>query len=191
MGVLALVVSGATLATTLLLKSAQQQAAIDLRTEASQIAMVDVFNPLTWGGVFTNIREVPEAIGAWIRFQAITVTMVFVAIGGSLLSGFIIWRDYFGGPTGSGLARTAAAFTPAGRAARVAKAVVAPEDNPKVSFAKGTRGRAVRDLLAKRVAAAGGAREPFAVATERVKEKGTRAFDIPESEIQAEIEANG
>ncbi len=56
-------------------------------------------------------------------------------------------------------------------------------------FERGTKARAVRDVLAERIEEAGGAREPYAVATDIVKEKGPSAAarGLPASEVKAEL----
>lgn len=195
MGVAAVVISGLTLAGTLVLKQAQLQAAISLKREQAQVRAIDLYNPTTWGNIAVNVREVPEALGAFIRFQAITALLFLVAVGGSLLSAYLIWRDYFGGPRVTQIARQAAALTPAGQAAQAAEtaaeaiAPIARPHNPKVTFARGKTARAVRDVLAKHIARSGGAREPHAVATETIKRLGVAKVkrSLPKREVAKEL----
>ena len=189
-GLLAVAVSALTLGATILLKGAQKQAARDVVREASEV-------PTGFGllNVPATVQQGTEAFVASVRLQLITVLLYLVALGGTMLSAYLIWKDYFGGPAILGTAERAAKLTPVGQVTEAIKTVATPapvEGNP--TFERGSRARAIRDLLAKRIAKAGGAgsgsskiSEPHAVATAVVKKQGERNIDIPERQIQAEM----
>ena len=148
-----------TLGATLLLRSAQENAAEELKRQASEVREFDLFNPLTYGNVFTNIKEIPEALAAFIALQVITGVMYIVVIGGSLLTGYFVWVNYFGGPRVLETAERVARLTPTGQVAGAAQEVATTvAGNPH--FDRGTRARAVRDLLAKRIQKAEAAKIP-------------------------------
>lgn len=65
---------------------------------------------------------------------------------------------------------------------------MARKKKPKISFKRGSLARALRDVLAKRIAKDGSAREPFAVATSRIRRKGTRFWrrNLPKGEVNRE-----
>ncbi len=57
----------------------------------------DWFNPLTWGRVVSEIGEGIEVTGAFLKFQLLTVLVVLVAVGGSLITAYFLWVNYWGG----------------------------------------------------------------------------------------------
>ncbi len=136
--------------------------------------------------------------------KAVITWAPVVGILGLVLGGiatvYVIYADLIRGPSVQTIAGAAAvplAAVPLPAAQAVAPALVASSNLPAIgnptTFEEGTKARAVRDVLAEHIAEGGGAKEPYAVATSIVKEKGPEqaAAGLPPSEVKAELHAQG
>ncbi len=92
--------SALTLWATFILKGMRRQAFQNFTEKAEAAGKTpgpDWFNPLTWGRVASEIGEGIEVTGAFLKFQLLTVLVVLVAVGGSLITAYFLWVNYWGG----------------------------------------------------------------------------------------------
>lgn len=117
LSILAVIVSGVSLGATLLLKQVEAQAMKDFA--AIQPAGFNILDPLA------SLRTGTEQFISFIRLQIISALIWTVAIGGTLISAYIIFRDY--GPAGlqpGAIAIKTARKTPQATGARAARDVL-------------------------------------------------------------------
>jgi hypothetical protein len=133
-----------------MLKAAQEQAAADLEKAASEVREVDLLNPLTWGNVARNLKEIPEAAAAFLKLQAVTVVLWAVAVGGTLLTAYLLWRAYwqFSFP---GVMRAERQAKAVAEEVAVEAAKATPAAPVVVAVEKTAKARAVRDAIARRM----------------------------------------
>lgn len=129
------------------------------------------------------------------------IAQVVILIVGIPVTLWFVWADVVRGPQRIAVAApavergagTALSVVPLPAAQAVAPQLVAASTLPTTgnpeTFERGTKARAVRDVLAERIEEGGGAKEPFAVATQIVKEKGAveAAKGLPTAEVKAEL----
>lgn len=130
----------------------------------------------------------------WVPFVEIGALVIGVP-----LSLYFVWADVLEGPRrarmAAGTAAPYVAAVPLPQAQVAAPALVAASQMPATgnptTFEEGTKARAVRDVLAEHIEEGGGAKEPYAVASAIVKEKGPEraAAGLPPSEVKAELKA--